>query len=61
MLKDKAIKKFSFYVLVVRGNLLKELSQPIVNPVNNKIQEKNKVSNFFQDFFVIVLLSLQNM
>ena len=61
MLKDKAIKKFSFYVLVVRGNLSKELSQPIVNPVNNKIQEKNKVSNFFQDFFVIVLLSLQNM
>ena len=34
----------------MRGNFSKELSQAIVNPVNNKIQENNEVSNLLQDF-----------
>ena len=36
-------------LLVVRGNLSKEFSQAIVNPVNYQIQENNEVSNLFQD------------
>ena len=34
----------------MRDNFSKELSQAIVNPVNNEIQENNEVSNLLQDF-----------